>query len=217
MGNQAVWIIGAGKGNGQGIAEAFGKRGYKPVLIARDHNKLLNVQQSLLSEDIASTCVIADSGNLDELRVTLEGLIESEGAPEVLVYNAAAIYPGLPTELTEERLRAEFNVNVLGAFTAVQTVLPKLKERGAGSILFTGGGLGLYPQASLASLSMGKAAIRNLAFSLNEELAAYGIFVGTVTICGFVQEDTPFNSRFVGEAFYQLYEEKSGVEVQLKP
>ena len=59
----------------------------------------------------------------------------------------------------------------------------------------------MAPSVAVASLGMGKAALRNLAFSLHEELRSYGIRVGTVTILGEVQPGTPFDPGKIAEAF----------------
>ena len=56
-----------------------------------------------------------------------------------------------------------------------------MRAAGRGSILLTGGGLALDPTGWLpaASLAVGKAGLRSLAFSMHKELAPEGIHVGT--------------------------------------
>jgi len=89
-------------------------------------------------------------------------------------------------------------------------VLDGMMEAGHGTILLTGGGLALAPLADLASLSIGKAAVRSLAFSLAEELEPAGIHVATVTICGFVQEGTHFSPDRIAAEFWRLHQQSPG-------
>ena len=81
---------------------------------------------------------------------------------------------------------------------------------GQGTILLTGGGFALRPLAALTSLGIGKAALRNLAFSLAEELGPRGIRVGTVTILGSVAPCTAFDPASIAEAYWALHQDCSG-------
>ena len=82
-----------------------------------------------------------------------------------------------------------------------------------GTILLTGGGLALHPYADLASLSIGKAGIRSLAYSLHQELSPKGIYVGTLTIKGFVQTGTYFSAENIADTFYSMYENQTETEI----
>jgi short-subunit dehydrogenase len=132
------------------------------------------------------------------------------GRPSVLVYNASAGRAGRPTSLSERSLVSDFRINAVAPLWCVQEVLDGMMEAGRGTILLTGGGLALAPQADLASLSIGKAAIRSLAFSLAQELEPAGIHVATVTICGFVQEGTQFSPDSIAAEFWRLHTQQPG-------
>ena len=217
MNQPSIWIVGAGCGIGLCIARTFGKRGYTPVLITKDESTLQHMKQALLEHNIQADGVVAYSGQLDQLSAALADLLERSGVPDVLVYNASSHTPGYPSEVSTSDLLQDFQVNVLGAVTSVQAVLPHMKARGTGSILLTGGGQALHPTPTLASLGIGKSGLRSLALSLHEELKQAGLYAGTLTICGFVQEGTPFDSSTIGDAFYRMHMEKKEAEVQLKP
>jgi NAD(P)-dependent dehydrogenase (short-subunit alcohol dehydrogenase family) len=110
-------------------------------------------------------------------------------------------------------------VSVVGALTAIQSVVPSMLSRGTGTVLFTGGGLALYPSAGVTSLSIGKAAIRNLAFCVAEELVAEPIRVGIVSVFGTVEPGTPFDPAKIADAFWEVYVDQDGslgVEIQFK-
>jgi NAD(P)-dependent dehydrogenase (short-subunit alcohol dehydrogenase family) len=101
-------------------------------------------------------------------------------------------------------------VNVIGALISAKQVLPHMREQQRGSILFTGGGLALGPAPQYASLAMGKAALRNLAYSLGGELEDENILVGTVTIAGYIKPGTHFAPERIADAFWALHAQEPG-------
>jgi len=107
---------------------------------------------------------------------------------------------------TTDSLVQDFKINVAGGLVATQEVLSGMKAQGKGTILFTGGGFSLYPNPDLASLSIGKAGIRNLAKMLADVLKSDSIRVGTVTICGTVSVDDPkYNPTSIAENYWAFY------------
>ena len=66
------------------------------------------------------------------------------------------------------------------------------------------------PAANYASLSLGKAALRNLTYSLAQELGGYGIHVATVTVYGFVQSGTHYDPARIAEAYLRLHRQAPG-------
>lgn len=87
-----------------------------------------------------------------------------------------------------------------------------MRQRGQGSILMTGGGLALdpTPMPEYAGLAAGKAALRNLAYSLAAELGPVGIHVATVTVAGIVRRGTHHNPDDIAEAFWALHRQPAG-------
>jgi short-subunit dehydrogenase len=93
-------------------------------------------------------------------------------------------------------------VNIGGALVAAQVVVPKMSERGSGSILLTGGGYALEPNPDYLSLSIGKAGIRAMAHGLFEYLKKKGIHVATVTVATLVSpgsEDADAVAEYFGQ------------------
>jgi short-subunit dehydrogenase len=146
----------------------------------------------------------ADAGDPDSLTSALANI-----EPEVLIYNAFSITPsnGGPSTLAPSTLVAEFRVNVLGALVSTQAVLPGMLRRGRGSILFTGGGIGLDPTNWLpaASLGVSKAGLRNLTQSLHAELGPKGVHVATVTITGMIQPGSRFDPDRIADVYWSLH------------
>ena len=206
----ACLIVGAGPGIGQSVAQAFAREGYDIALASRHPDKLREFQQELAKTGAASRAYRADAGDEPSLRQLFADVRRDLGEPDVLVYNPAAHGLGKPMALTGEKLAADFRVNVTGALVCAQEAASAMKERGRGTILLTGGGFAHEPAANYASLSLGKAALRNLAYSLAQELGAWGIHVATVTVYGFVQSGTHYDPARIAEAFLRLHKQAAG-------
>lgn len=203
-------LIGSGPGIGEAVAHRFGQGGYRVGLIARSKTNL-DAQVKKMSENtIYAKAVAADAGDLPALKRAVEYLKQEIGGCHVLIYNAAVMRAGMPSELTPERIQKEFSVNVLGAQVAVGVVVPGMIERSEGTILFTGGGLALEPFPQWTSLALGKAALRSLGFSLCKELSPKGIRVSVMTICGIVEKGTAFDPELIAEEYWRVANTPAG-------
>lgn len=194
-------IVGFGPGLGAAIARRFAREGFAVLGLSRDPMR----QADLVTAGI--TLAAADAAEATGLAAALAG-----GA-DVLVYNAyRATIVADPSTLDPAELVADFRVNVAGALAAVQAVLPGMRARGAGSLIFTGGGLALDPTGWLpaASLAIGKAGLRSLAQTLHAELAPQGIHAGMVTVAGTVAPGTAFDPDRIADAFFDLHRDPRG-------
>jgi short-subunit dehydrogenase len=210
MTQKLLLIVGAGPGIGLSSAKKFGKEGFKVALIARRESTLKKYEEELRTLGIEAKGFTGDISSEASLRASIESVRKIYGKIDVLLYNAAVGKPGKPTNLNAEDLINDFNISVVGALTTVKASLPHMEN---GAILMTGGGLALTPYADFASLSIGKAGIRSFANSLHQELSPKGIYVGTLTIKGFVQEGTYFSAENIATAFYRMYEEQKEAEI----
>jgi NAD(P)-dependent dehydrogenase (short-subunit alcohol dehydrogenase family) len=206
----ACLIVGAGPGIGQSVAQAFARDGFAVALAARHPDRLEAFRRELASDGTPARAYGADAADEASLRRLFASVRQDLGAPDVVVYNPAAHSPGKPTTLTGAQLAADFGVNVTGALVCAQEAAAAMKERGRGTILLTGGGFAHEPAANYASLSLGKAALRNLTYSLAQELGAFGIHVATVTVYGFVQSGTHYDPARIADAFLRLHKQKPG-------
>lgn len=203
-------IVGMGRGISYGVARRFASSGCAIAMVARDNGLLNSVAAELEAVGANARGFPADAGNETELRSALRQIANDLGPVEVLIYNASASHAGEATALAVEDAAADFRVNVLGAVIAAQEVVPRMRAAGRGTILLTGGGLALTPAPPLTSLSIGKAGLRNLAYSLADELTLAGIHVATVTICGFVQPGTHFSPEQIADVFWSLHQQSPG-------
>lgn len=199
-------LIGAGPGVGASIVRRFGREGFRGTLISRGA-ALEQVAPELRGDGLEIETVVADIADLDSYRSTLERIFRAPGAPGVVVYNAALPDPGEILDATIERLHTAYDVDVLGAVVAAQVAAPVLRSAGAGTLLFTSGGFADHPVPALASLSIGKAALRNAATLVAAGVQADGVHAATVTIAGAVVRGTAFDPDNIAELFWTAHSE----------
>jgi NAD(P)-dependent dehydrogenase (short-subunit alcohol dehydrogenase family) len=195
-------LIGAGPGVGAAVVRRFGREGFRSTLISRGDT---DVASELRSGGLEIDAIAADIENLDAYRKTLEGIFSAPGAPGVVVYNAALPDPGQILDTTVERLRTAYDVDVLGAVIAAQVAVPVLRAAGGGTLLVTSGGFADNPVPALASLSMGKAALRSSQTLVAAGVAEDGIHAATVTIAGAVKPGTAFDPDNIAELFWTAH------------
>lgn len=203
-------IVGAGPGLGLAVALRFAREGFTPVLLARRADSLAALVATLEQAGYTPHAFAASTTDEFALNAALHQIESDVGPVDVLVYNAAAVRQAPPSLLAPEDLVADLRAGVVGALVCAQGVLPGMRARGRGTLLFTGGGFAFEPLAALASLGVEKAALRNLAFSLHQELVPEGIHAATVTIGGTIGSSKRFAPEAIAEAYWSLHAQPPG-------
>jgi short-subunit dehydrogenase len=213
MSKKTIVIVGAGKGMGNHIAEEFGRNGFQVVLMARNQASLDGYVKEFADKGIEAYGFAADASDTESLTAAFDKVKERFGAVDVLAYNACILEGGKPTELSSADLMRHYQVDVASALHSVKQVLPGMKERKSGTILFTGGGLAIHPMPEYTCVSIGKAALRALAVTLNTELKDDGIFTGIVTITGNIAPGTDYDPADIAKEYWRHYTERKDVEI----
>lgn len=210
MGAAVAAVVGVGPGIGTAVARRFAREGMAIGMVARNLDKLEASRHAVAAQGVPVLACASDVGEPWELGKAMQEIREQLGAPEVLVYNASVLREAPPSRLSPEAFLREFRTNCLGALVSAEEVIPAMRRRGRGTILITGGGLALKPHFTLASLSIGKGAVRTLALMLADELEPDGIHVATVTVDGFVKPGTRFDPDLIAAEFWKLHVEPKG-------
>jgi NAD(P)-dependent dehydrogenase (short-subunit alcohol dehydrogenase family) len=201
-------LIGAGPGVGASVIRRFGREGFRSTLIARSET-LEQLATELRSDGLGIEAMSLDIADLDGYRAALDRIFRAPGAPGVIVYNAALPDPGEILDTSVERLRTAYDVDVIGAVVAAQVAIPVLRTAGAGTLLVTSGGFADHPVPGLATLSMGKAALRSAATLIAAGVRENGIHAATITIAGSVVRGTAFDPDNIAELFWTAHTDPS--------
>jgi short-subunit dehydrogenase len=195
-------VIGAGPGIGAAVARRFARSGMQTALLSRRPHDL--------AREVGGKGFECDAERASSIDDALRAVEHDLGPVDVLVYNAAVAKPGSPLEVGAEQLVRELRVDVVGLLVAAQHVVPGMRQRGKGTILVTGGGLALDPWPKMASLAVGKSAVRSLALSLHKELAPQRVHAATVTVCGIVERGSRFDPDKIAEVYWELHSQQPG-------
>jgi len=201
-------IVGAGPTIGLSVAREFGRQGFNVGLIARKEDNLSKLAAELVEAGVPAVKTrVADVLNAQQLNAALNGLRSEFGSIDVLEYSPAIGFPNYKATLdvTAENAQYSFNVLVAGAITAVQNVLPEMKARKDGALLFTAGASAMTPIPFLANVGIATAGLRNYLSNLSKALAPEGIYVGSIFVGGVMKRGTEVDPDKIAGRFFELY------------
>lgn len=212
--NKNIIIVGAGPNFSLGIAEKFAEHNFSIGFISRNEEKLKAQVADFKAKGIKAEYSVADAYNTAQLENAVKELSSKLGNVDVLFYNAAAMKFKNIIDENAADLVDDFKMSVANAFHCVKTLHQQLKETN-GAVLFTGGGLALYPNVQVGSLSLTKAALRNLAFQLHEVLKQDNIYAGTLTVNNSIKLESETHSpKILADKFWEMYVNRIEAEIQ---
>jgi short-subunit dehydrogenase len=197
-------LVGAGPGLGLAVARRFAVGGYRVTLVARSNDKLGALADSLSDTGAEINTIEADASDPEALGARLAELYRSEDAPGVIIYNAVMGAPDRLLSSSVDHLRAAYAVDVISAIVVAQVAAPAMKAAGFGTMIVTGGGFADHPIPALATVSLGKAALRSAATMLGADLESDGIRVATLTIAGQIVAGTAFDPERIAERYWDV-------------
>jgi NAD(P)-dependent dehydrogenase (short-subunit alcohol dehydrogenase family) len=169
MRDRVVVITGASSGIGAALAEAVGRRGGRPVLVARRQVELAAVAARSGPHALP---LVADVTDRLAVGRALDAAIARFGAVDVWVNNAGRGITRPVSELTDEDFDEMMLVNCKSALYGMQAVLPHFAARGQGHIINVSSMLGRLPLAHFRSAyNAAKHALNSLTSSLRLELS----------------------------------------------
>jgi short-subunit dehydrogenase len=180
-----VVVTGASMGIGQEIAKAFAKQGASVVLLSRDAGRAEAARARIGFTDrtVALPCDVSNSEEIDRvLALTLHHFKRVD----VWVNNAGH---GLLDSVAQMEMSAchdLFETNFFGAVSAMQAVIPVMKQQGGGTIINISSVAGHIPLPFHAAYSASKFALNAIGKAARIELKKDGIHV--LTVCpGYVR------------------------------
>lgn len=188
MGERSVLITGCSSGIGLASAREMKARGWRVFATARKPEDIARLK----GEGLES--LYLDYAEPHSIAAAAEHVLQAtDGTLGALFNNGAYGQPGAVEDLRPEVLRAQFEVNVFGWHDLTRRVIPSMRERGAGRIVFCSSVLGLVSAPYRGAYCATKFAVEALADALRMELAPAGIAVVLI-------EPGPIATRFLENA-----------------
>ncbi|MEU2740265.1 SDR family oxidoreductase [Streptomyces sp. NPDC007095] len=161
----SILITGASKGVGRATAAELAKRGHRVIATARDPRSLdgLDVAERLRLD-------VTDQASVD-------AAIKDAGEIDTLISNAGAIFAAAVEASPLDEIERLYSHNTVGAIRVTQAVLPQMRQRNKGRLIFVSsvGGRTVHP--SQAAYGATKWALEAFGETLALELAGFGVDV----------------------------------------
>ena len=175
-------VAGVGSGTGASLARRFHADGYRVALLARDPS----FSESLARELDGAKAYACDVGDPAQVETVMTAVRVDLGEADALLYNAGSGTFGDVLSITPQQFEATWRVTAYGALLLSQAVLPAMKAKGAGAIIFTGATASRRGGPRSAAFAPAKAAQRALAESMARSLWPLGIHVALMIVDGVI-------------------------------
>lgn len=208
-----IFVIGAGSGLGNGVAEKFARQGFKLVLMARNEERLAGYAAYFADKGYDAETKMVDVTDFSAFAQTFQTAVQEYGTPNVVFYNVGITAPDDKSKLDAQTLVDHYIADVAGAYNVIKLAVTEDFAAKKGAILVTGGGLALQPYIDYLPLSMDKAALRAMVQALAPSLKERGIYIGTVQVTGRIGSNDHFSPKTIAERFWELYEKQETHEI----
>lgn len=234
--------VGKRWGVGGAISQKFAQEGFFTVLTTRNADNAAPLDAAIREMGGQSIIVELDLSSRDSISSAFVQIRKLGGDPDVLIYNAGYLEGReLPPEkellehIPFEIFETAQHITSSGPFLVTKEVLPAMRERGEGSILFSNNPSSLRGRKRYTgqSLYYPRVMMRTMAQVITEEYSEYGVHVANIVIDGTI--DSPgtralqstqkrpellINPVKIAEAFYYLHTQDKSCwthELQLTP
>ena len=183
-------VVGAGPGLSASVARLCAREGMRVVLAARNVAKL-----SALAEETGARVHACDASRREDVDALFDAVLDAEGIPDLVVFNASARVRGAVADIDPEKVERAIAISAYAGFLVGRRAAMAMRERGSGSIQFTGASASVKGYPESGCFAMGKFALRGLAQSMARELAPKGVHVAHFVIDGGIESDVRVPDR----------------------
>ena len=192
-------VAGGSRGLGLLIARELGRRGFVPVLWARDPEELDRAVLALGDEGIYAGAMVCDVRDADRVEEQLARVEDELGPVEVAVHVAGVIEVGPLASPTRAHFEEAIGIMQWGPINLALALVPRMRARGRGrfGVIASVGGLVSVPH--LLPYSTAKFAAVGFTNGLRAELAGTGVTATTVAP-GLMRTGSHLRAEFTGDA-----------------
>jgi 3-oxoacyl-[acyl-carrier protein] reductase len=186
--DKVVIVTGASGGIGSAIAERFGAKGARVlVLYASSPDRADEVVRTINKGPGQAFSYKADVSVYEEVRAMIDECIRKWQRIDILVNSAggpltrlAGKGDALLVDTAEEDWDLVLNVNLKGTFHMLKAVLPYMKKQREGNIVLIGSGSGLKPGKRQSAYAASKAGVLGLMKAAVQEVGEDNIKINAV-------------------------------------
>lgn len=171
-----ILITGAATGIGNLTARALAAAGHTVYASMRDPDGRNAAHATALKAAAGDPRVVElDVQSEESARRAVAAIINEAGQLDVVVHNAGHLYVGYTEAFTAEDITRLFDINVLGMHRVNRAVLPHMRTRRNGTLVYVGSTTTVSMPPFLAPYVTSKAAFDALAQTTGYEVSQFGI------------------------------------------
>lgn len=162
-----VCITGCTRGLGRAMVEEFIEQGWTVAGCGRSSERIAELSTNFAAPHHFRGCDVSDEASVSAFCAEL---LETLGAPDLLLNNAAIINPNRPLwEMSADDISSILDINVKGTITMMRHLMPAMLERGSGVVVNFSSGWGRSTSPEVAPYCATKWAIEGLSQATAQE------------------------------------------------
>lgn len=176
LNGQTAIVVGASSGMGRATVKQLAAEGVRVMAAARREERLVELQNELAEQGTPIEVCATDVTQQADVERLIETTSETFGRIDLLVYATGTNIPDRSLEvLTPETWEMMLQTNLSGAFLCTRAVLPVMRERQAGLIVYLSTGAVQMPDVSGVAYQASKHGLTGLAHGTRVEEKSNGI------------------------------------------
>ncbi|HWB87178.1 MAG TPA: 3-oxoacyl-[acyl-carrier-protein] reductase [Bryobacteraceae bacterium] len=188
MFNRVAFVTGASRGIGRASALALAGAGYDLVAAATAIETNGAVMEELRTVCPGALFLNLDLRDVDSIKSAFARALKEKNRIDVLVNNAGITRDGLSVRMKADDWNSVLQVNLSGAFLAIQQVLPGMMRNRWGRVINISSVVGQAGSAGQANYAASKAGMIGMTKALAQEMGSRGITVNVVAP-GYIETD----------------------------
>jgi 3-oxoacyl-[acyl-carrier protein] reductase len=178
---KAAIVTGSSRGIGKGIARGLAEEGCNVVICARNEEELNKAAEEIYCNHTKILPLQLDVTKDNDVKKLVSMTVKEFGQIDILINNVGSNRRNPFENTTDEDWQFVLDINVLCHIKLSRLVIPYMKERKSGSIIFISSIFGRESGgAGLSIYNTTKSAVISLSKIMAVELAPYGIRVNNV-------------------------------------
>jgi len=175
---ERVLITGGATGLGLAMSRCFHNAGAEVVMVGSGSGEERDRLAREMGQGVSYRSFdVADTAGTERF---IEEVEQSVGPVGILVNNAGNHCKKPVEEMTDEDFRSVLDVHLMGAFSLCRALIPRMKARGKGNIIFQASMTSFIGQPNVIAYSSAKSAYLGMVRTLASETSAHGIRVNGI-------------------------------------
>ncbi|MDP6087944.1 MAG: SDR family oxidoreductase [Nitrospinota bacterium] len=175
-------VTGGSQGIGQAICEAFGREGAKVAVVNHRNPERGEAVANQIGETGGTAKAFrCDVSNKADVNSLIKNVTSEFSTVDILVANAGIMINKEIEKYSEEEWDTTINVNLKGSFLTAQAVVPIMKKKTYGKIIFVSSIAGTHAFPNAVPYCASKGGVHMITRALAAEISKFGINVNSIS------------------------------------